>query len=218
MKKLAAICLALTIGGCDVPKVTQQPSDNHNRVATEGSSKQVAARSGPFGFNMGQSIEGLSLEKLEKASFYIASSPPKSHPDIETVVIEAYPETGICQIRGVGRDISNDGDGLQVRQQVKDLAGALETKYGSRRLVNRCSGGDIQCRNDFWMMTLNDGERFYGYHWDKAKLADKPGTMGEITVAAAASNINDSYPIVEYHSAKVRECEKARKSVSATSL
>lgn len=180
--------------------------------------EQVAVADGPFGFTMGQAIEGLQLKKMEKPGFYETDAPPKAHADFETVVIEAYPGAGICQIRGIGKNIEGDGDGSQIRSRIDELAATLATKYGSGRKVNRCSGGDIACDAQFWMMTMTNGERLYGYSWDDANAAMKTANIDSIIAAANAANISASYPVVEYHSSKTKSCDAARKAASAASL
>ena len=67
-------------------------------------------------------------------------------------------------------------------------------------------------------MSLNDGERFYGYAWKAQNALMKASKLEHILVAAGATNIQTSYPIVEYHSADEAACDRARKGVAASSL
>jgi len=217
-----AIGLALLAAGCAPPSGSNQTTDAGNATlesaTQQDKSQEIAAADGPFGYAMGQSIDRLGLEKMDKPGLYQTSTPPKPHDDFETIVVEAYPETGICRIRGVGRDLDGDGSGASVRGKVQELAEALSTRYGEGKKVDNCSGGDIECGSQFWMMTLNGGERYHGYEWMRQTEKMKATSIGSIDVAARASDISTSYALVEYHSNNKAACDKARRASSASSL
>lgn len=155
---------------------------------------------------------------LEKPGYYEVTALPKPHPDFESVVLVAYPDTGICEIRGIGRTIEGDGSGGRIRAKVDDLSDALSTKYGKSTKFDRCSGGEIQCDGQFWMMTLDSGERAYGHEWTTQNDTMRKNKVGEIYVGAAAVNIQASYPLLEFHSDNKTGCDKAEKASSVSSL
>lgn len=216
MKKLT-LALGVLICACTQQGVSNESSGNSSHLASNEKSA-VEPADGPFGYSMGQSIDKLGLEKTEKAGLYQTTSPPKAHDDFEQVAVEAYPSTGICRIRGIGKNIEGDGSGAAVRGKVTELAEALATRYGEGHKLDRCSGGDIQCEGQFWMMTLDGGERYYGYEWTRQSEKMKAANIGAIDVVARAADISTSYPIVEYNSSNKAACEKARRASSASSL
>ncbi|MEH6685542.1 MAG: hypothetical protein V7664_13695 [Qipengyuania sp.] len=177
------------------------------------------AGDGPFGFGMGMPISEVDgATRMENPTQYRVSSPPKSHPDIEFVILEAYPETGICAIRGIGYDIAADGSGSTVRSKVDQLASALESKYGSQEKIDICTSGDIACASEYWMMTMSQGERAYAYIWDKPSEAMQKAALSNITLAARASSIATSYLVLEFYSDETASCETAQNASSAASL
>lgn len=217
--KLVALAGALVIGACS-PQASNETSNSSGdtKTASDAGSEEAPSRNGPFGFAMGDDPSAYKLKKMEKPGFYETDAPPKSHDDFESVLVEAYPGVGICMIKGLGKNLENDGNGSSVRTKVSDLTGALETKYGKSTKVDLCTGGDIQCGSDFWMMTLNGGERYYGSKWSKSNDAMKQAKIGQIYVGASAGNISTSYVIAEYISADTKGCEKAARAISASSL
>lgn len=209
MKHFGAAILAMAVAAC---------SSANGGDAAEGSA-EAAVREGPFGFDMGQKIEEVvGAEKLDRPGFYSVSTPPKPHPDFELVALEAYPETGICMIRGVGRDILGDGAGASIRTKVDSLADALEGKYGEPKKVDFCRSNKIKCQSQFWMMTLDDNERVYGYSWESQNEAMKKSKIGFIGLLGEAANIQDSYPTLEFESSDEDACEAARNAASADAL
>lgn len=217
---LTAALAAWAAIGCS-PSAQPQPEEAFGATPETQTTKDASVKvgDGPFGFEFGMSIADVKgASPLEKPGFYEVTSPPKSHPDFEGVVLVAYPETGICQIRGVGRTIEGDGSGGQVRAKVDALSEALSTKYGQATKFSHCSGGEIQCDDQFWMMTLDGGERAYGYEWVEPNEAMEKNRIGEIYVAASALNIQASYPRIEFHSEDKAGCNKAEKATSVSSL
>ncbi len=219
MKHLSLALAVIAVGAC-------KPVDESDALGVDEMSMEEAGeasapkvvRDGPFGFAMGQPISEVPEAKESEPGFYTVTSPPKPHPDFEMIALEAYPDTGICTIRGIGRDLQSDGGGASIRTKVDSLSEALKTKYGMPRKNDRCYGNDISCRNEFWMMTLSSNERIYGYFWEKPNEAMKAANIGEIAVGAMASNIADTYPVLEFYSEDVEACETARNAVSAEAL
>lgn len=213
--RIIGLALLATVGGCSVE--TTPENSAATGVASPEQAKASNAKDGPFGFEMGQAVDGLALEKGPHPNHYTTGSPPRPHSEFETVAVIAFPETGICQIRGIGRNKDNDGNGSNVRASVDALASAMATKYGKGSLVDACSGGSVQCENQFWMMTLNGGERFYGYGWETPNKQMKSAHIGTIYAYARAGDISTSYSMVEYTSSNP-ECKEAEKKASAEAL
>lgn len=219
MKYLAAVLATFAAASCSPASDEEALGGMEMSVEEAGVMAKADARDGPFGFEMGQSIRDVvGAEKIDAPGLYRVNSPPKSHSDFEAIILEAYPDTGICKIRGIGRDLLGDGAGASIRGKVDDLAKALETKYGAPRKSDRCIADRIKCDPSFWMMTLDDNERVYAYLWESQSEGMKAANIGEIAVGAAATNIQDSYPILEFYSADASACEAARNSSSADAL
>lgn len=222
---LAALMFAFLIPSCgpspssvqeDLPLVNAADQTISNSMPTPPS---TPASNGPFGIALGSAIDTVpGIKPMDMPGLFKTATPPKAHPDFETVVLVAYPETGICQIRGIGRTDNNDGAGASIRAKIGRLADALSTKYGAGESISACAGGEVQCQSQFWMMTLQGGERVYGHKWEKQNDAMKDTKIGSIYLVAAAEDISSTYPVLEFHYQDSSRCESAQKALSASAL
>jgi hypothetical protein len=211
------LCAAFMISGCN-----EKSDGNLGSTDSSATNPQAAEEKfsdGPFGIKVGGSFAQVSnWDKLDKEGFFSSNSPPNPHPDFESVVVEAYSTSGVCTVRGVGRNNEGDGAGSAVQSQVEQLAKALETKYGPYQTVNICSGGDIACQSDFWMMNLGNGEIVWGKKWEKQSEAMKQAGVKSIYLVAQAADINTSYPVIEFETDKGEACTAARNKASVKAL
>jgi hypothetical protein len=205
-------------GGCSPEK----KADANSALGASASHPVESTKNvndGPFGIAMAGAIDDVpGAEPFDKPGLFKVGNPPKSHPDFESVVLVAYPDTGICQIRGIGRDLANDGSGSLIQSKIDSLSDALTTKYGKPETIDGCSGGDIACDSQFWMMTLLGGDRVYGRKWTLPNDMMKRNKVSEIYLVGNASDIQTSYPILEFHSADKSACKKAEQASSASVL
>jgi hypothetical protein len=217
----AAVVAGVLLAGCSAEPT--KPEDAFgSSTAKAGAAKTSAAKpsEGPFGIDLGSDVKSVpGATAMEgQQNLFETTTPPKSHPDFESVVLVAYAEVGICTIRGIGRNLEGDAAGLNIRTKIETLTEALNTKYGNSEKTDACAGGEVTCESQFWMMTLLQGERYYGFTWKGPSEAMKQNRIREIYLAARAANINDSYPILEFHSADKAKCEQAERKAGAASL
>jgi hypothetical protein len=205
---------------------SKHASEQRSDVSVNDSRQSVTApplparsvNNGPFGIGIGQSITDLGeTTKLDAPGLYKIESPPKPHSAFETVVVVAYPETGVCVIRGIGRNIDNDGAGVATRGAVDELADALRTKYGSARKIDTCFGSG-SCNPEYWMMYMSNNERYYGYEFKEKSTVFQSLKLREVDVAARVSDTQTGYAIVEYQGTNKESCDAAAKRGSAESL
>lgn len=214
------VCIAL-VGVIVLAACSPASDDDGSSALGLGSSenyKQNKYEDGPFGIAMNNPIpDYIDTDKIENNIFSV-KDPPKLHPDFEEIILVAYPDTGICTIRAIGRNLGNDGSGTLIRSKVDALVAALETKYGKGKKADLCLGGDIACTSDFWMMTLTSNERAYATSWETQNDEMKRLGIGSLVVAARALNIQTSYPILEFNSANEGQCETAANKSTASAL
>jgi hypothetical protein len=215
----------IVLGGAFFVAACSNSSDGNlgNHISASNTAltveEQGKSASGPFGIAMGGPISQVDgWKKLERAGLYSTSSPPNSHPDFEQVVVEAYPSTGVCMIRGIGKNNEGDGSGSAVKIQIGNLADALATKYGPYESVDLCSAGDIACQGEFWMMNLGNGGVLWGKKWEKKNQNMATAGIGSIFVTAAAQDINTSYAVLEFSSSDEKGCKAGSAASSAKSL
>ena len=96
----------------------------------------LTAHSGPFGLEMGMSLDELG-KKIElkphgnekQAFVYNAVSVPNPHPDFNRYILSVSPEHGLCSIAAVSNPIKiNNGNGID--SKFSEIEKELSTKYG----------------------------------------------------------------------------------------
>ncbi len=161
------------------------------------------AWAGPFGFDMGKSVSSYTCEKQSPPGFY-KCAPAKPHSAFESYIVEATDKHGICWIKGVGKNISDNGYGFGTKQAVDDIATQLSQVYGAKtEVVDRLLPGSIWKEPGDWTMGVAKNERRYYYHW-------KPTTdpaIAQIFVAANALNGSTGYVSLEYYGSSYQECD-----------
>ena len=221
--KLWFLLSLLFVAGCNQgTETTKNP--NATQIAQTDSpvrftKQRPAIVNGPFGIAIGQSIESIGkTSKLDKPGLYIVDAPPKPSSAFETVVIVAFPETGVCQIRGVSADFENDSAGLRARGAVDELAEAMATKYGPAKKTDACYGSDSLCQSNYWMMTLSDNQRFYGYAFNGRDGVYRDTHISSVDLNLQGKNLNTSYILLEYKGDNTVACERAMKKAKADAL
>lgn len=220
--------LSLLVAACGNQPAKLVDGSKPDDVSASANSVNVASESsdatnrknmnGPFGIEIGAAVDTLGqTTKLDKPGFYIVDAPPKPHPAFERVIVIAYPETGVCMIRGIGHDIPNDGAGVQTRSAVDEIAEALKLKYGSGRKIDTCFGSG-SCNSEYWMMYMENGERYYGYEFRGGSDSMKTAKISGIDVAAGVSDLRTGYTVVEYTGENKSACQAAAKRGSADAL
>ena len=170
-----------------------------------------------FGISMGDQIASISIqEDLGNNLYRIAV--PSPHPEFETYVLEATPETGACMVRGVGKDHENDAYGLSVRAAFAGLSKALVERYGQREVVDFLRSGALWKDTDEWVMSLRQNERAYQEIWETEYNSSLPDTMSEIILGVSASARDDSYVVLQYRFSNFEACKAIREQTNNSGL
>ena len=162
----------------------------------------AAEGEGPFGFVMGSDVAEYDCLLLTGGKYTCAA--PKAHSNFETYIVQATSEQGICWIKGVGRDVSDTGHGLGLKQKTDGIASQIRSVYGSP------TGRDdfllatsIWDEFDDWMMAVAVGDRYYRHNWTNVGIRG----VDDITVAALAKSSQTGYVIVEFSSESYGACQ-----------
>jgi hypothetical protein len=221
MKRLPIGALSLFVAACSA----QQPVSNNSGVTTDRRSSAQATPAAsppadaPFGIAFGTDISRLGgVAPLDRPGRYLVTTPPRPHPDFDSVAVTAFPETGVCAIRGIGHPITGDATGASIRALIDSTARTLEGKYGAGTRIDECDAGEIQCESQFWMMTLQDGARTYGYRWVTPSAAMRRERIADIVITASADSMTTSSALIEFRSLNRRDCEAAQSRVSASAF
>jgi hypothetical protein len=177
----------------------------------------AASRNGPFGIDFGQKIS--ELDKADPSGrpddgVFLLNTVPRPASEIVTYGVEAYDQTGVCEIRAASKTFDSDSTGVSVKSAIDDMAGILKSKYGDTKKFDYCE--ENYCR--FFQMGMKNGSSGYGYEWSKKFGSKMPPEISSVILAARPGEYNDTYYTLIYTSSKRSECDKARNALKAANL
>lgn len=159
-----------------------------------------------FGVQMGQKAENLkTLENLGNGSYKINA--PLPHPEFEGYVAVVGPTTGVCLVRGVGKNHANDKFGLSIRQKFTELETALQKNYGRFLKTDFLRSGSIWRESSEWVMAIKQNERAYEAAWDKTEGSKLPDGLTEIILYVAAADSSTSWIGLQYRFSNNSACK-----------
>jgi hypothetical protein len=166
---------------------------------------------GPFGITIGSDVASLGCEKLLSPGFYRCKSVPRPLKDFASYTVEYHKSTGICRVKGIGRDIQTNKFGDPIRDIADDFARQIEHTYGGAQKIDRLVSGSSWTGNENWIMSMLQGERLYSYTWEGSKMKNR---MEHIRVTLNPRTLNIAYVVAEFQFENVKECEKRIKDES----
>jgi hypothetical protein len=159
----------------------------------------------PFGIAMGAPASRIPGATLFKPGWYAVGRPPRPEPGFVKAAVEAFPETGVCVVQGVGPVIDHDPEGSRIRAAVDDVANRFSASFGQPEKVDSCDS--LICAPEFWGQDMQTGDRRYGYRWT---LHGQPAHGArEISIIAVAHSASAFVYLVQYDSEKLSACRAA---------
>ena len=158
----------------------------------------TVANAGPFGYEMGQKIEGEPDGQTDDGLSYITvESPPNP---FDTLMVYYTEQTGLCQIRAfIDVDETADSYGYSHREKTDWLAEQIEAKYGKpTSTFDFLHAGSIWKEPKYWLMSLRKNERSYSYHWGESVY---PDDIGGILVRS-----HFGFVMLGYHFTNLAQC------------
>jgi len=160
----------------------------------------MVANAGPFGYEMGQKIEGEpdGVASDIGSNYKELQNPP---PPFDRVLAFYTEETGVCAVKGI-IDIPNyelDESGIKHRRRADWLAGQVAAKYGDYHFMFDYLREDARWREpNLWLESVARGEREYNYFW---MLPGEPDNIDSIGV-----NVNYGFVHLLYHFTNEKQC------------
>lgn len=172
---------------------------------------EIVAADGPFGLAMGMTVDmfGDQLD-LQENGIYLLDNPPKPNRKFEKYALKISDNAGLCWIKGIGKDISTNGHGFQVKSEFEELETALSEKYGKPRKIDFLTAGSIWDDAKYWMRSLQKQDRYLISSWKGGKKA-LPYDLSEIDISANATSGDTGYLTVEYAFSNKEMCDEELK-------
>jgi hypothetical protein len=171
---------------------------------------------GPFGVNMGTPVENYkACQPKDTAGYYRCSTLPRTHEDIEYYIIESWPATGVCFVKGMGNTISIDVYGTTLRAKVDEIAAQMSETYGRADKNDFLGVGSIWKDPRDWSMAILKNERYYSYNWSNKTGASLKDGIAKIYVGARGLTTDKGYVVVEFYFQNEPNCNNAERKAKA---
>lgn len=199
---VGGVLVALFMSACD------QTTAGKTAAETIGETPKRAVNAGgggPFGLEKGMTLEQIAAGPGEIApGVYSLNSVPKPHSAFETYVAKVGQKSGLCLLKGIGRDISTNVYGEQLEGEFNKLKDRLQEIYGTPKVTDMLYAGSIWDEPKDWMMALVQQERVLQAVWEPKSNV---GGLEMIGLAAKPNGTDSGYLILEYHFTNKTECE-----------
>jgi hypothetical protein len=159
---------------------------------------------GPFGLDMGMSLDqiknktGKNPELVQDDLYKV--EPPNKNEMFETYVVQVSQKYGIVWIKAIGKDITTNGHGIQLKSAFDNLIASIEKTYGKYKKTDFLVRGSIWNEPEDFMMGLVKKDRYLMAGWDKDSGSTLPKEISSIGVMVSASSSSKGYIALEYYS------------------
>ena len=181
----------------------------------------MLATAGPFGLEMGMTPEqlrqaGVDL-KPQKNGWFEARKLPKTLDAFEAYELWVEPGIGLCKLRAIGRTITSNSFGDQLKAEFDTIEQLLVGAYGQNIRFDFLRNGSIWSDRNDWMMALLKKERTLTSFWDKSEGSTMKDRVSAIALYANGMNVSRGYIDVRYEFENVDSCiEKSKSRRSGT--
>jgi len=164
---------------------------------------------GPFGLEMGMSHQVITEDAEEIApNLYRKNELPKKSTLFDRYLVQSTSETGLCYLKGIGKDIRTNDFGSAVRSEFEELVRLLERKYGTpHEQYDFVRAGSLWDNPEDFMMSLYRGDRFLVASWESSEAQTLSDSLQTIGVGASALSTNTGYIWLEYYFLNYDECK-----------
>ena len=165
---------------------------------------------GPFGLEMGESASEQGCTAVEGVpGFHRCATVKKPHSAFESYVVQSSKQHGVCWIKAIGKDISDNGYGTSTKSKAEELAPLITKSYGvSPEKTAFLLSGALWDDADEFLMSLLKKERVHAYKWEGVS---KEG-IDSIYLGLQAGGSSTGYLVLEYYGADYQECNEAVKA------
>jgi hypothetical protein len=186
-RTVATLATAMIVAG-GWTSYAQKDIDLYSREAT------------PFGLRQGMSVEELGAAATPIGDgMYKLTSVPKPHPGFEFYVAQVSPSTGVCYVKGVGKQVRTTGTGAELRSRFTAIRNEIGTAYGRYRSVDMLLSGSMWVGPHDWMAALAERQRLFFAQWNTETRATLRPHLTTVFVAANAKTSEAGYVLVEYY-------------------
>ena len=169
----------------------------------------IAAYAGPFGLEMGQSLNQIDKEAKQVApNVYTTTKVPKPHSAFELYALKIGPKSGLCWVKAIGKNIGTSAYGIELKSEFNEMKRKLEKAYGKHETTDLLLPGSIWNEPDEFMMAMIKKQRFLMAIWDGEKGSTLSDNLESVGLIANPGGRDKGYLSIEYSFTNKEECDK----------
>ena len=176
-----------------------------------------AALAQAFGISMGENPAALNNHEEIQNGVHTVSA-PNPHSEFESYIVKASDSHGVCMVRGIGKDHTNDRFGQSVRQSFQALEAVLESNYGLFLKNDFLRSGALWDGSEEWVMAIRQNERVYQSVWDNDEKSELPANIQSIILAVNATSSSSSWVVLQYTFINHDDCQDELTQIEASGL
>ncbi len=166
------------------------------------------AIAGPFGLSMGMKKSDFKGKLKEVAPYkYTTNAIPKKHSAFETYVVQIGPKSGLCYIKAIGKDISTNTYGVEVKSAFDNMEAKLSKPYGKNKKVDFLRYESIWDEPKDYMPALIKGERILAALWGTEHGSKLKGNLKSVALVAKGASRSKGYLAIEYSFTNEEACD-----------
>jgi hypothetical protein len=178
----------------------------------------IPAFAGPFGLDMGMTLEQLTAvcgsAPVSVGTNLYKVTPAKPHQAFETYVVQISPTYGVFFIKAIGKRVNTSVYGTELKSAFTQLVTSLENTYGTAKTYDFLRPGSIWDEPNDWMMALRKQERFLAAYWEEKTDGLYQGDILNLGVMVDAISTETGVIFLEYYSKDSVAAEAEAKAVT----
>jgi hypothetical protein len=177
------------------------------------------ANASGFGFQMGKAPSNYKCTAINaQPGAYSCSTAPKPHSAFESYILKASEKHGICWVKGVGRDIDDNGYGSNTKSAHAELVTLLSKPYGpADESMDLILPGSLWDGPNEWLMSIKKQERIVTSIWKDLAVTSKPD-LDRIYLAVSATGSKTGWVGLEYYAKYYDDCAQANAESESDAL
>lgn len=172
---------------------------------------------GPFGFQMGMSIDYISrnikLKPGNSAGWYRSDSTLVEglvFHEYEMLITKKY---GLCMIMAATKNKRTSPNGNELKKEFHEIMGEFNKKYGPSKIYDNIKEESALRAPDKWVMAVYNLDRNFEAIWvDRAYLSDDYLVRVDLSVVAVSNSVGAIVATYKYEN--YEECLRSMKEAS----
>lgn len=162
---------------------------------------------GPFGLSKGMTLDQIDFNAQQiDHGVYATQKIPNPHSSFKRYSLVIGPTTGLCKVRAVGKSITTNPSGDQLRKEFINMRGRLEKIYGKGETQDFVEAESRWKDPAHFMMSLKEKDRMLATIWIDEDISGFEADIESVSLRAFPMRSDRGFLILEYEFVGFDEC------------